>query len=182
MGGIQKNGPSGQEQEHGGPKPALDIAIVGGGIIGVITALGLLHRGMRVVIYERAARFQEIGAAIAFTGVAQECMEHVSPRVLEALKKVGQTSPNDKVHYWDGFTPRTKEAAEHESSLLFDVPERHLAFMACLRSHLLDGMTEKLPEGTVQFGKQLIDYTDDDASNKVALRFDDGSTAEADVG
>lgn len=34
---------------------SLNVAIVGGGIIGVITALGLLRRGMRVTIYERAS-------------------------------------------------------------------------------------------------------------------------------
>jgi salicylate hydroxylase len=181
MGDIQQNGPGGQE--HDGPKPRLDVAIVGGGIIGVITALGFLHRGMHVVIYERAAKFQEIGAAIAFTGVARECMQRLNPRVLEVLGQVGQKSPHEKVRYWDGFHPRTKQSAEQEeSSLLFDVPERDLAFWACLRSHFLGGMADQLPEGTVQFGKQLVSYTDGDGSDKVVLRFADGRTAEADVG
>lgn len=181
MGDIRQNGSGGEEA--GSRPPPLDVAIVGGGIIGVITALGLLHRGMRVVIYERAATLQEIGAAIAFTGVARECMQRLNPRVHEVLAQVGRKSPHEKVRYWDGFHPRTKEAAAlEESSLLFDVPERDLAFWACLRSHFLQGMVEQLPEGTVKFRRQLVDYMDEEESGKVVFRFADGSTAESDVG
>lgn len=92
-------------------EPPLDVAIVGGGIIGVITALGLLHRGMRVTIYERAAKWPDIGAAFAFTGVARECMQSMDPKILEALGRVAHRSPAETVRYWDGFHPRTKQAA-----------------------------------------------------------------------
>ena len=51
--------------------PPLDVAIVGGGIIGVMAALGLLRRGIRVKIYERGADWQEIGAGIGFTEIAR---------------------------------------------------------------------------------------------------------------
>ncbi|KAH8693298.1 hypothetical protein BGW36DRAFT_302536 [Talaromyces proteolyticus] len=177
MGDIQRNC-----QGHDGPKPPLDVAVVGGGIIGVVTALGFLQRGMNVVIYERAAKFEEIGAAIGFTGVARECMQRLNPRILEVLRQVGQRSPHETVRYWDGFHPRTKESAEQEeSSLLFDVPQQGLAFWACLRSHFLCGMVDQLPEGSVQFGKQLVNYTDSDGSEKVKLHFADATTAEADV-
>lgn len=174
---IQQDGP-GQDS----PKPRLDVAIVGGGIIGVIMALGLLHRGINVTIYERSTKFQEIGAAIAFTGVARQCMERLNPIVLEVLRRVGRSSPHEKVRYWDGYHPRTKEAAENEhESLLFDVPERDLAFWACLRSHLLDGLADQLPKGTVLFGKQLINLVNSDRNNNVVLQFTDGTLAEAEV-
>lgn len=163
-------------------RPPLDVAIVGGGIIGVVVALGFLHRGMRVTVYERASTFHEIGAAIAFTGVARECMQRLNPDMHEVLRQVGRKSPHEKVRYWDGFNPRTKEAAEmEETSLLFDVPEGDLAFWACLRSHFLLGMAAQLPKGTMQFGKQLVEYVDAEGSDKVVLRFEDGTTAESDV-
>jgi salicylate hydroxylase len=177
---ARQNGAGSKEDD---PMTRLDVAVVGGGVIGVVTALGLLHRGLRVTIYERAARFQEIGASIAFTGVARECMQRLNPRLLEALSQVGERSPHDRVRYWDGFHPRTKQAAElEEHSLLFDVPEHNLAYWACLRSHFLLAMVAQLPEGAVQFGKQLVDYKDRGEGGKVVLRFADGSTAEADVG
>ncbi|KAK3304865.1 uncharacterized protein B0T15DRAFT_437576 [Chaetomium strumarium] len=168
--------------EGDGPEPRLEVAVVGGGIVGVVTALGLLHREMQVTVYERAAQINEIGAGIAFTGVARECLQRLNPRLLEILSEVGRRSPRETIRYWDGFHPRTKEAAEREeSSLLFEVPEGDLAFWACLRSHLLLGMAAQLPEGTVQFGKQLVNYVDVQGSDRVALAFADGSTAEADV-
>ncbi|KAK9311017.1 hypothetical protein V1524DRAFT_443794 [Lipomyces starkeyi] len=54
---------------NGDSQAHLDVAIVGGGIIGPMTALGLLRRGLRVTVYERAATWPEIGAAFAFTGI-----------------------------------------------------------------------------------------------------------------
>lgn len=182
MGDAHQNGSAIENGHDDGTKSPLDVAIVGGGIIGVVTALGFLHRGMRVTIYERASTFHEIGAAIAFTGVARECMQRIHPGLPEVLRKVGRKSPHEKVRYWDGFNPQTKEAAQsEETALLFDVPERDLAFWACLRSHFLLGMAAQLPEGTVQFGKQLVEYVDDKRSGKVVLRFDDGATAQHDV-
>ncbi|KAF7554236.1 hypothetical protein G7Z17_g3054 [Cylindrodendrum hubeiense] len=180
MGDMQQNSPIGQENDS--LQPRLEVSIVGGGIIGVITALGLLHRGMHVTIYERVEKFEEVGAAIAFTGVARECMQRLNPSVLEALARVGRSSPHERQRYWDGFHPRTKESAmQEESSLLFDVPEGDLAYWACLRSHFLNGMVGLLPEGTVQFGKQVVNYTEGGGSDKVVLHFADGTTAGADV-
>ncbi|KAK3681622.1 hypothetical protein B0T22DRAFT_502185 [Podospora appendiculata] len=161
--------------------PPLTVAVVGGGIIGVLTALGLIHRGIQTTIYERAPTFHEIGAAMAFTGAARTCMEQINPSVLDVLRRVGQPSPHEKVRYWDGFHPRTKAAAADEASaLLFDVPERDLAFWACLRSHFLLGMAALLPDGAVEFGKELVGFTDGPGEG-VVLRFADGTTAAADV-
>lgn len=40
------------------------IIVAGGGIGGLATALALAHRGFRVIVLERAARYEEIGAGI----------------------------------------------------------------------------------------------------------------------
>ncbi|KAH6641049.1 hypothetical protein F5144DRAFT_590430 [Chaetomium tenue] len=177
------NGPrNAPGSEVGVPQAPLDVAIVGGGLIGVITALGLVHRGIRVTIYERGAKFQEIGAGIGFSRVARECMQRLDPRVLDALARVTQQNPHDTVGYWDGFHPRTKESSTiKEESLLFDMPEQNLAFWSCLRAHFLLEMVALLPEGVTEFGKRLVEYIDDEKSDKVVLRFADGSRAEADV-
>ncbi|OIW25916.1 FAD/NAD(P)-binding domain-containing protein [Coniochaeta ligniaria NRRL 30616] len=168
------------------PEPPLDVAIVGGGIIGVITALGLLHRGMRVTIYERAVKWPDIGAAFGFTAVARECMQRLDPSILEALGRVAHRSPAETIRYWDGFHPRTKQAAEDaETAVLFEVPEKHLAFWACLRTRFLLELAALIPQagGVVQFGKQLVGYVDglEEGNDKVVLSFADGTSAEADV-
>lgn len=170
-------------------QPSLDVAIIGGGIIGVITALGLIHRGLRVTIYERAAKWPEIGAAFAFTGVARECMEKLDPKILAALSRVAHRNPADMVRYWDGFHPQTKEEAESaETAMMFELPEKNMAYWACLRTRFLLELAGEFPQSgdrdVVQFGKQLIDYTDgvEEGNGKVVLSFADGSQAEADLG
>lgn len=163
--------------------PRLDVAIVGGGIIGVMTAIGLLHRHMNVTIYERAAAWHEIGAGFGFTGIARECMRRLDPALLDTLSRISQkTSSSANTRYWDAFHPRTKQDAQQEASaLLFQMPEAHLAFWGAVRSHLLLAMAALLPEGVVRFEKQLVGYGDEPGSDKVVLRFADGTVADAHV-
>lgn len=158
----------------------INVAIVGGGIIGVITGLGLLRRGMRVTIYERASDWHEVGAGFAFTGVARECMKLIDSRILEELIQVSEEwSPS---RFWDAFNPQTKEEAEKEEiAKLWEIPQENLSFRACVRSHFLFRMVALLPEGVAIFGKQLVGYDDREENDHVELRFADGSTANADV-
>ncbi|KAI0842740.1 putative salicylate hydroxylase [Hypoxylon sp. FL0890] len=173
--------PGDNTRDYDKPSASLDIAIVGGGIIGVILALGLLHRGMRVTLYERANDFHEIGAGFAFTGVARDCMQRLNPQVLEALRRVGEENRHPNNRYWDGFNPTDKRAAESQDALLFQMSARELDYWGCLRSHFLREMATYLPEGVVRFGKQMESYVDDEGAEKVVLRFTDGSVAEADA-
>jgi salicylate hydroxylase len=162
---------------------SLEVAIVGGGIIGVMTALGLHRRGIKAVIYERAPSWHEVSAGFAFTGAGRECMQQLDPRVLEILGQISQkTDASTSNSYWDAYHPQTREDAEDESkSLLFRTPNNKLLFWGCVRSQFLLGMAAMLPDGAVVFGKQLKSYDDNDSNSKVTLHFDDGSTAEADA-
>ncbi|KAF7156256.1 hypothetical protein CNMCM5623_009649 [Aspergillus felis] len=175
MGSISING--------NGVAPALDVAVVGGGIIGVMTAIGLRRRGINAVIYERASTWHEVSAGFAFTGAARVWMEMIDPALVELLGSISQkTDASTSNAYWNGYHPRTREDAEDESkSLLFRTPTNNLSFWGCVRSQFLQGMAAMLPDGAAKFGKQLASYEDDDQSGKVVLHFDDGSTAEADV-
>ncbi|KAI1134064.1 putative salicylate hydroxylase [Hypoxylon sp. FL0543] len=176
------DGRSDEDRPNGdNPSTSLDIAIVGGGIIGVMMALGLLHRGMRVTLYERANDYHEIGAGFAFTGVARECMQRLNPQVLEALCRVGEENRHPNNRYWDGFNPTDKRTAESQDALLFQMSARELDYWGCLRSHFLRGMATYLPGGVVKFGKQMETYVDEEGSEKVVLHFTDGSVAEADA-
>lgn len=160
-------------------RQTLDIAVVGAGIIGVMTALGLLHAGYNVTVYERRNDYFEVGAAMAFTGVARECMQRLNPAILEALLRVGEANRHPMNRYWDGFNPSTKDAAQSEQSLLFQQSARELDYVGCLRSIFLKEMAKALPEGNVRFGKSLESYSEEDAV--VELRFADGTTAKADA-
>lgn len=53
-------------------------------------------------------------------------------------------------------------------------------FEGCHRAHLLDALFQKIPEGTVEFGKRL-DTVEEIVGGKVRMRFVDGTSAEADA-
>ena len=160
---------------------SLEVAIVGGGIIGVMMALGLHRRGIKAVIYERAPTWHEVSAGFAFTGAGREYMQQLDPGIVEVLSRISlKTDASTSNSYWDAYHPQTRQDAEDESkALLFRTPNNKLLFWGCVRSQLLHGMAALLPDGAVKFGKQLVSYDDDDESAKVILHFEDGSTAEA---
>ncbi|KAJ3532392.1 hypothetical protein NM208_g8460 [Fusarium decemcellulare] len=82
------------ERPGGGVDSPLEVAVVGGGIIGLMVALGLLRRGLHVTIFEQAQELGEISAGFAFTAVARECMRRLDPRLVEALDRVGGSEPS----------------------------------------------------------------------------------------
>lgn len=61
------------------PSKPFHIAVVGGGIGGLCTAIGLLHQGISVTVYESAAAFAEIGAGGKSTYTTQKPSFHVPP-------------------------------------------------------------------------------------------------------
>lgn len=176
--------PMPSETTNGGPVP-LDVAIIGGGAIGVITALGFLRRGVRVTIYERAPSWPELGFTIAFTGMARQCLQRIDPDILETVERISQFNPVKTVRYWDGYSPRTKEAAESvDTSVVAETSEADMGYAGCLRSRLLSEITPLIAKkgGVVRLGKQLVGYYDNKENDKVRLTFADGTDAEADVG
>lgn len=76
------------------PAPtAFSVAIVGGGIGGLVLALGLLkHPHIDVHVYESAPSFGEIGAGVAIGPNAQRALEMISPAAKAAFDK--HVTPN----------------------------------------------------------------------------------------
>ncbi|KAL4976236.1 hypothetical protein BDW66DRAFT_166648 [Aspergillus desertorum] len=152
----------------------IDIAIIGGGIIGLITALGLVHRGINVTVYERSHKYTETSAGFSFSSGARKAMEIVSPRVLEALLRVAAPNKHPYIRYFDGFTPEADGAQ-------WQIPADRPDYYGCLRAAFLESLGAEVPEGVVRFRKVLEGYDDDEERGRVLLRFGDGSTAEVDA-
>ncbi|KAF2659343.1 FAD/NAD(P)-binding domain-containing protein [Lophiostoma macrostomum CBS 122681] len=186
-----------------GEPPKLSIAIVGGGIVGVVLAHGLLHRGVQVAIYERAPNFHEIGAGFAFTGVARECMTRLSPAVIEAMNCVGVPNKRASENYWDGFhnkhSPTNADRDQNDGKkdrrdsligdpdgnsceLLFVRENHQLAFWGCLRAQFLDQLASSLAPNIAHFNKEFSSYIDPSpAPGPIRLHFTDGTSATADA-
>lgn len=176
----------------------LSVAIVGGGIVGVVLALGLLQRGVHVAVYERAPDFHENGAGFAFTGVARECMSRLSSAVIESMQRVGVPNKRPFDNYWDGYnsnhTTEEDDGSEDgakdivddpngtSSALLFHRPNHQLAFWGCLRAHFLEDLSRALPPTVIHFNKELVSYSEPPSSaGSIILYFADGTTATADA-
>ncbi|CAI6093640.1 hypothetical protein V2G26_017261 [Clonostachys chloroleuca] len=159
-----------------GQSPKLDIAIAGGGIAGLITAIALIkHPGVNIHVYERAEELREIGASIA-----------LGPNGLSSLDKLGvKNAFDDDILYrqrsgWPMVYRHWKTSEiigydEHRN-----VKDKRFITTRYHRAHLHRALYENLPSEIVHFGKKLVNVSAD-RDQGVTLSFEDGTTANADI-
>ena len=161
-----------------------EIAIIGGGVIGLILAVGLIRRNISVKVYEQSGSFREIGAGIAFTANAIQCMKLVEPQLVAALKRVATSNgdsdkPEDSLRWVDGFNQDVSDPQREE--VLFQLYTGPKGFEGCHRAHLLDEICKLIPEGVIKLKKRLKGITHGLDQGKVHLGFADGTSATADA-
>lgn len=179
--------PNGASQTNGSQdsnsSDGIRIAIVGGGIVGLVTALGLLKRGIDVKVYEQARSLREIGAGVAFTTNAQKCMELVDSRVLQAMQAVSTKNPSAYYTYVDGFNALSDDPDDMREEDFFKLFAGKNGFDGCHRAHFLDQLVKLVPSDVVVFQKRLATLEGGDKdTGPVTLQFEDGTAATADAG
>ena len=160
----------------------LDIVLVGGGITGLVLAIGLVKRNVNVRIYDQAQSFREIGAGIGFSPNAERAMKLVDKRIHVGFKKVASRNASDWFQYVDAFHEDGDDARYTKQKSFFDMYLGERGFEGCSRPDFLAELSALLPEGTIQFQKRMDSITDQENESKVLLGFEDGTTAEADAG
>ncbi|KAL2813939.1 hypothetical protein BDW59DRAFT_24934 [Aspergillus cavernicola] len=158
----------------------LEIAIIGGGIAGVALALGLLRRDINFRLYERGQSLREIGAGIGFTPNAERAMRVVDPRIHKAFKDVAVQNASDWFFWVDAYHHDPTKGDSYEE-LIYKMYLGERGFEGCHRADFLEGMVDLIPDGNVQFGKKLQSIVDSGDEEPLLLRFEDGTTAEADA-
>ncbi|KAI1372451.1 FAD/NAD(P)-binding domain-containing protein [Hypoxylon crocopeplum] len=152
-----------------GRKDHIHVAIIGGGITGVILALGMQKRGVDYTLYERADAFTEIGAGIGFSPNAERALAVVVYRV---YKRVAPTSDANEYFQWiNGY-----QSNEVAARLLIGVD----AFQGGRRSDFLEAWSKLIDVGKVEFGKEVASASQKD-DGKVSLQFKDGTVKETDI-
>ncbi|KAI2470717.1 FAD/NAD(P)-binding domain-containing protein [Annulohypoxylon bovei var. microspora] len=150
----------------------IHVAIIGGGITGIILALGLQKRGVNFTLYERAPAFTEIGAGIGFSPNAERALKVVDPEVYRVYKQLTPSTHMEEYFQWvDGY--RTNEVA---ARLLIGVD----AFQGGRRSDFVDAWSKLISKDRAKFNKEVASLVQKD-DGKVSLQFKDGSVEEADV-
>ncbi|KAK8202207.1 hypothetical protein M8818_005734 [Zalaria obscura] len=163
------------------PNPLGHIAVIGGGISGVVLALALLRRNITVTIYEQASHFGEIGAGVAFNPAATRAMSLCSPAIYAAFEKVATRNQSpDKARVWFDWLDGMADVPVGQEPCVFRL-ENEFGANAVHRAHFLDEMVKLVPDGVTKFGKHVDTIIPLDGSEKLELRFHDGSTATADA-
>lgn len=146
----------------------MQIAIVGGGIGGLATALALQRVGLPARVYEQAPEIGAVGAGIALW-----------PGALHALREIGAAPwfwelPVCPFEWAETTTPQGRPLVGFEVT-----PITGGQAYAVRRADLHQALLEPLDPDAVLAGKRLV-ALDQDADG-VQLRFEDGSAVHADL-
>lgn len=153
---------------------ARDVAIVGGGIGGMVAAIALGARGHRVRVFEQTPRFARVGADINLTPNAVRALDGLGAGVGEALRRTAARPTYRISRTWDSGkeTSRLEMAGVAESS--YGSPQLTLH-----RADLLAALENALPAGSLQLGRRATGLAE--SEDEVRLSFDDGSAEPAEV-
>ena len=151
---------------------ALDIAVIGAGLGGLVAAALLERRGRRVRVYEQAPEFERLGAGI-----------NLGPNAMKVLRAAGVEAQLLEIglrpEYWISRKWDTGETMFRYD--MRDVCEA--AFGACYmvihRGDFHRILTDNVAPGTIAFGKKLVAL--EQKAGSVALEFEDGGREEADI-
>ncbi|EFY96641.1 FAD-dependent oxidoreductase [Metarhizium robertsii] len=174
--------------QSAGEDSPLEVAIVGCGIVGLITAAGLARRRIKVTIFEQGQGLRELGTGIAFNPAAQGCLEMIDPEVTMALRMGGavglsaanEDDPHDCLRWIDGYNQRDKSDPYYQKYYL-KTNAGYRGIQGIRRDHLLEQLIRVLPSDTVVFKKRLEDVVEGGDDEKIVLKFADGTVAEADA-
>lgn len=149
------------------------VVIVGGGLGGMAFLNAALYAGLKnVKLYEQAPQFAEVGAGVNITSNAN--------RVLDAFglqESMTRKSSRQLPCYMEYHSYKSGDYLGHIEE--FSNPPARLLH----RAHLLDSLKERVPQSSLKLGKHLasIDRNTSEGSAPYTLRFEDGTTAEADI-
>ena len=185
----------------GGPP---EVAIVGGGIVGLILAAGLHRRSIPVAVYEQSSSFRESGAGIGFNVVAKACMEMIDPAVLTALRLCGgvpvsaadPNDPHDYLRWVDGYSQDLNQSSNEDLTggdekelapggwqrLYLKADAGYKGIEGTRRDHFLEELGKLFPSDMIHFNKQLVNIQEPKDGGRIVLSFGDGTTATADAG
>jgi salicylate hydroxylase len=146
----------------------LQIAIVGGGIGGLTTAVALQKAGLRVDIFEQAQQFTELGAGIGLGKNAALVLNRLG--LGEQIEAIKTPIRGLTLRTWRGEVVNKSDSA---------APSNAFNSIPMHRADLLTLLHDALPEQIMHTGKKCVAFRQDDTS--VQLSFADGSTFTADA-
>jgi salicylate hydroxylase len=152
----------------------LKVAVVGGGIGGLVLALALRERGVGFELYEQADELREIGAAVALSANGTRELRRLG--VGELVESVSVVPSALVIRRWDtgevvADHPMGRDGA-YEAA--FGAP-----YYGVHRVALLGALAERLGRDGVNLGRRCVEL--EERPSGAELHFADSTSAAADV-
>jgi salicylate hydroxylase len=148
------------------------VAIAGGGIGGLVLALGLRERGVEVEVHEQAGELREIGAAVALSANAVRELERLGlgPR----LAALGTQPSALSIRRWDDGSSIVRAEMGERYHATFGAP-----YYGVHRAPLLELLADAVGSEHIVLGHRCVGVEQD--ADRAELRFENGDRAAADV-
>ncbi|HWL07070.1 MAG TPA: FAD-dependent monooxygenase [Planctomicrobium sp.] len=149
----------------------MKVIIIGSGIAGLSTAIGLRKVGIQATVYERARELTEVGAGISLWANAL--------RALQTLG-VGETVLSRSISL-ENSEIRTDEGRQRLISFPASILEKQVGMTPIVamihRADLVEALAEFVPTETVRYGFECVGIEQND--QRVVVRFSNGHADEA---
>ena len=153
-----------------GPK----VAIVGGGIGGLVLALALRERGISFEVYEQAEELREIGAAVALSANGTRELRRLG--LGEQVEAVSVVPSALVIRRWDSGDVIADHPIGRDGTYeaTFGAP-----YYGVHRVALLEALAARLADGGLNLGRRCVGV--EERGSGAELQFADGSSATADL-
>ncbi|KAI0272656.1 FAD/NAD-P-binding domain-containing protein [Gloeopeniophorella convolvens] len=161
-----------------GSQRDFSVAIIGGGICGVLLAIALMDAGVRIDIFEAASKYGEVGVGIAIGPNAVSILEELGVLV-KVVETTEEKAPSIRTYKFK-FRMGT---GDYELVYFYPSGPGDLG-VATHRAALLDALVAYLdPERvTTHFNKRCVQVDTAGLGNsRAVIHFSDGTSHEADL-
>jgi salicylate hydroxylase len=148
------------------------VAVVGGGIGGLATALGLLRAGFDVRVYEQTRTLSQVGAGIQLAPNCTRLLRALG--VLPAVERVAFAPAAIEFRRWDDGRLLSETLLGAGIATTYGAPYLHVH-----RADLVTVLADAVTADRIETGRRCVEVTHDGAG--AHLRFADGGTVRADV-
>lgn len=153
----------------------LHVLVAGAGIGGLTAALALLRRGIDVDVYEQAAELREVGAGVQISTNGSRVLHALG--VGEDVARLSCEASGKEIRLWStGQTWKLFDLGA-ESVARYGFPY-FTVYRPDLLAALAEGVRREKPDA-IRLGAKVAGFAQE--GGRVALRLEDGRTAEGDV-
>jgi salicylate hydroxylase len=153
-----------------GDSSMLRVAIVGGGIAGLATAVGLLKYGFDVQVFEQAEELGDVGAGVNISPNAVRALQGLG--LGDAISRAAITSPGG-IEYWDVKTGELIRTITHPSD---DSGTHYYQFH---RADLISLLGSALPTSVINLKHRCVKVAE--RGSQTDLFFENGNQYTADL-